>query len=630
MTEQTKVNDLLINAIKNTFAFIEFEPNGTILTANDLFCGALGYDLDEIQGRHHKIFCDSQYVKSAEYKSFWDNLARGEENSGEFRRVTKTGESIWIKASYIPVRNESGKVTKVVKLAQDITAQKLSNHMYEDQIAAININQAVIEFNMDGTIITANENFLNAVGYSLSEIQGKHHRIFCDDEYAKSNDYKFFWQKLNNGESDFGEYCRYGKNGKEIWIQASYNPIKDLDGKPVKVVKFAQDITEIRFFAQFKQMVDLSPVNTMLASPDGVLRYMNERSRNVLKGLEKYLPDRVDNLVGKSIDHFHKNPEHQKRIIANPASLPINTIISVGPEKLDLTVSPIMDRDGSYVGPMVTWELVTQKQQLVKDLTDTATNLNEAAQNLLQLSDNMAASAEETNAQANSAATASQEVNAGVQTVATNVEEMTSSIKQVTKSTNESSRMSNEALKMAKDTNEIISKLGESSKDIGEVTKVISSIAQQTNLLALNATIEAARAGEAGKGFAVVANEVKELAKQTAKATSDIARKIETIQGDTNGAVTAIQDISVAIDKLNSNTETMAASIEEQSAATNEVARIMSDAAEAVKSISVNIDQVSYAAETTGKGAVSTQEAAKNLGQISEALMKLVTSINES
>jgi len=384
--------------------------------------------------------------------------------------------------------------------------------------------------------------------------------------------------------------------------------------------------TEVEM-ARTKQMVDKSPINTLMATPEGEMIYMNENSRTTLKTLEQYLPDRVDNLVGNSIDWFHKNPETQRKIIGNASNLPHKAVISVGPEKLDLLVSPIFDSVGEYLGPMVTWELITDKYALVEDLSKSAEGLSGSAENLLGLSNSLSAGAEETSAQANTASTASEEINAGVQTVASNMEEMVAAIKEITKTTNEASSMSNEAMKMAKSTNEIIGQLGDSSMDIGNVIKVISSIAQQTNLLALNATIEAARAGEAGKGFAVVANEVKELAKQTAKATNDITKKIETIQSDSKNAVNAIGEISDAIEKVNGYAGNIAASVEEQAATTNEVTRIVTEAAEGVKQINENIGQVSEAASTTGKDAANTQDAAKLLREMADTLQTHVDKI---
>lgn len=372
--------------------------------------------------------------------------------------------------------------------------------------------------------------------------------------------------------------------------------------------------------ARMMQMVEKSPINTMMAKPDGTLIYLNESARRTLKTLEQYLPDRVENLEGRSIDIFHKDPEVQRRIISDSRNLPHTAKIDLGPEKLRLDISAINDQNGNYLGPMVTWSVITDRFSLVDILNQSSSDLAESASSLITVSSSLTASAEETAAQANTASTASEEINAGVQTVASNMEEMVAAIKEITQTTNEASAMSNDAMKMAKSTNEIIGQLGESSMDIGNVIKVISSIAQQTNLLALNATIEAARAGEAGKGFAVVANEVKELAKQTAKATSDITKKIEAIQADSKNAVSAIGEISDAIEKVNGYAGNIAASVEEQAATTNEVTRIVTEAAEGVKQINENITQVSEAAANTGKDAANAQDSSRKLEEIAEKL----------
>ena len=233
----------LINAISKSQAVIEFNLDGTVITANDNFQKTLGYGLDEIKGRHHRIFCDPDYVNSGEYQAFWQKLNRGEFDAGVYPRRCKDGREIWIQASYNPILDQAGKVVKVTKFASDITAQKVAAIESDGILKAVDRGQAVIEFNMDGTVRSANSIFLGAVGYSLDEIKGRHHRIFCDPDYANSGEYQAFWQKLNRGEFDAGVYRRLGKGGKEIWIQASYNPIFDLKGKPYKVVKFATDIT---------------------------------------------------------------------------------------------------------------------------------------------------------------------------------------------------------------------------------------------------------------------------------------------------------------------------------------------------------------------------------------------------
>jgi len=232
-----------LDALSKSQAVIEFNLDGTIITANENFLAVLGYKLEDIQGKHHSMFADTAYTDSAEYREFWDKLRKGEFQAGEYMRVGKGGKIIWIQASYNPLLGRNGKPYKVVKFASDVTAEKIRSADYEGQINAIHKSQAVIEFSLDGTIITANENFTSTVGYSLAEIRGKHHSMFMPQAERDSADYRMFWERLRAGEYQAGDYERAGKGGKRIWLQASYNPIMDATGKISKVVKFATDIT---------------------------------------------------------------------------------------------------------------------------------------------------------------------------------------------------------------------------------------------------------------------------------------------------------------------------------------------------------------------------------------------------
>lgn len=232
-----------INAIEKSQAVIHFDMDGTILKANDLFLKTLDYRLDDIVGQHHSLFAGPAVAASPEYRQFWEKLNRGEFHSGEYKRYGKNGKEVWLQATYNPIIGPDGKPFKVVKYATDVTASKLENADYLGQIEAINRSQAVVQFNMDGTLISANDLFLKTMGYTLDEIQGKPHRLFVEPDEAESAEYRQFWQNLNQGQFDSGEYKRIGKGGKTVWLQASYNPILDLNGKPFKVVKYAADIT---------------------------------------------------------------------------------------------------------------------------------------------------------------------------------------------------------------------------------------------------------------------------------------------------------------------------------------------------------------------------------------------------
>ena len=506
-----------VAAIDRSQAVIEFAMDGTILTANENFLNVLGYTLDEIQGSHHRMFVEPAYQASAEYAAFWQALNRGEYQVAEYKRLGKDGREIWIQASYNPIFGPNGIPVKVVKFATDTTAAKLTASDLCGQIAAIGKSQAVIEFNIDGTILTANPNFLQVMGYSLDEIKGRHHRMFIEPAYAGTLEYSDFWERLARGEYQAAEYKRLGKGGKAVWIQASYNPIFDWNGKPVKVVKYATDVTA-----------------------------------------QVAMRDSMADLLG-----------------------------AIG---------------------------------------DVSVTIAGSAEELTAVSQELSSNAIQTSQQANSVSQTSSRVSANVNVVATSAEEMMVSIREISKSASDAARIARSAVGIAEATNRTIQQLGTSSLEIGKVIKVITSIAQQTNLLALNATIEAARAGEAGRGFAVVANEVKELAKETARATEEIGQKIEAIQKDTTAAVKAIADVTQIITQVNDISNVIASAVEEQTATTAEIGRNVSEAAMGTSEIASNISGVAHSAELTTSGASQTQTAARSLSEMAANLQHMAIS----
>jgi methyl-accepting chemotaxis protein len=442
--------------------------------------------------------------------------------------------------------------------------------------------------------------------------------------------------------------------------------------------------------ARIQSIVENAPTNVLLADRDLNIIYVNPASLATLQKLQRFLPVKPENVLGSSVDIFHKNPAYQRKILSNDKNLPVRANIQIGNETADLLVTAIYDQNKNYLGPMVTWELITEKLETerkikeaaererrqaeelqakvqsildvvsaaskgdltkeisikgtdaigqmgeglasffsnlrssVSNIAETAQALASSSRELTAVSQQMSATAEQTATQANVASAAAEQVSKNVTTVSTAAEEMGASIKEIAKNANEAAKVATSAVKVAERTNNTVAKLGESSAEIGNVIKVITSIAQQTNLLALNATIEAARAGEAGKGFAVVANEVKELAKQTAKATEDISRKIEAIQGDTKGAVEAIAQIGKIINQINDIQNTIASAVEEQTATTSEIGRNVNEAAKGSNEIAQNITGVAQAAQSTTEGASNTQTSADELSRMALDLQKLV------
>ncbi|MBC7953467.1 MAG: PAS domain-containing methyl-accepting chemotaxis protein [Rhodospirillaceae bacterium] len=246
-----------LNALNKSQAIIEFQMDGRIINANNNFLNALGYEASEVQGKHHSMFVDPAYRDSDDYRQFWEKLNRGEYQAAQYKRIGKGGKEVWIEASYNPIIGANGKPYRVVKYATDVTSQKREFADLLGQVNAIKKSQAVIEFNLDGIVKDANENFLSALGYRLDEIQGKHHSMFVDPAERDGAAYREFWQKLSRGEYQSAQYKRIGKGGRVVWIEASYNPILDVNGKPYKVVKYATDITkQIDLLASLKHLID--------------------------------------------------------------------------------------------------------------------------------------------------------------------------------------------------------------------------------------------------------------------------------------------------------------------------------------------------------------------------------------
>ncbi|MEP3245646.1 MAG: PAS domain-containing methyl-accepting chemotaxis protein [Sneathiella sp.] len=588
----------VFNALEESQAIIQFSTEGTILDANQNFLDAVGYTLEEIKGKHHSLFVEPAFAKSDEYKQFWESLGKGYFQSEKYKRVGKGGKEIWIRASYNPVTNAAGKVTKIIKFATDVTENVLENAEFRGQIDAVNKSQAVISFNLDGTIIEANQNFLDAIGYGIDEIRGQHHSMFVDPDFAQSVAYKGFWKALSSGKFQAGEYKRIGKGGKEIWIQASYNPILDPNGKPFKVVKYATDITDrVIQNADFQGQLDAIGKSQAVISfnLDGTII---EANQNFLKTLGYD----IDEIRGQHhrmfVEPAYAESTEYEEFWENLGAgifqaAEYKRLCKDGKEVwIQASYNPIMDPNGKpfkvvkYATDITEQKVARQEADRVGKLVD---------ENL----EKILTSIGKANSETSSAANASDQALQTVQSVAAAAEQFQASADGITHSMNisrtEVSKASEEAANADQSTQELVT----AAQAMSNIVQVIQDIAGQINLLALNATIESARAGEAGKGFAVVATEVKSLANQVANATDQISSEIGGMQSISDNVVHNLDSIKAAILSVDEVVNSVASAVDEQTDTTKEITTSMQSAATAVSEINENLNSISQSIQTS-------------------------------
>lgn len=536
----------LAAAIGRSQAVIEFGLDGTIITANQNFLNTLGYSLAEIQGKHHSMFVEPALRDSAAYRDFWAALNRGEYQAAEYKRIGKGGKEVWIQASYNPILDRNGKPVKVIKFATDITAAKIRSMEEAGNVAAIGRAQAVIEFNLDGTIITANENFLNVMGYSLGEIQGKHHSMFVEPAARDSAAYREFWAKLNRGEYEAAEFKRVGKGGKEVWILASYNPILDEKGKPFKVVKFATDVTEqkLRTADLSGQIAAIGKSQAVIEfNMDGTIRTAND---NFLHTLGYSLAEIQGKHHGMFVQPAERDSAAYREFWAalNRGEYQAAEYKRIGKGGKEVWIqasyNPILDLNGKPF-------------KVVKYATDVTSQVVARMKN--------------------------EHVRGMMESVAAGAEELNASVREISEAMTKSRDTASDAVGRVEAADGQAQRLSAAADSMSGIVELIGSITGQINLLALNATIESARAGEAGRGFAVVASEVKSLANQAKQATDRIGQEIASLNGISGDVVSALTEIKQAIQNVNHYVTSTAAAVEEQSTVTNEMSSSMQRAA---------------------------------------------------
>ena len=531
----------VLSAIDRHLALIEFEPDGKIITANEKFCAALGYSLSEIKGKRHGMFCDPGYVNSPEYGAFWQKLARGESDRKDYLRLCKGGQKLWITASYNPVTNGSGKVYKVVKIVTEASASQSAFSVTAsgldkgNVLKALDRSQAIIEFEPNGTILWANANFCKAMGYDLSEIQGRHHSMFCASDFVEKDDYKVFWKELAGGTFQSHQYLRLGKGGREVWIQATYNPVKDPDGKVYKVVKVATDITE------------------RVATVNMIGEGLKQLSRS---NLDFRLEKANDADMASLVEDFNSSVEHQSETIAQvkSTSASINTL---------------------------TQDIATASSELSKRTEQQAAAVEETSAAVTEVLKTVKAASERADV-ANLDARKASEVAAQSGTVMT------------------------EAVKAIKN-------IVQSSQEISQIIGVIDEIAFQTNLLALNAGVEAARAGDAGRGFAVVAQEVRSLAQRSAQAAKEIKTLISGSTEQVRQGVALVDKSGKALEEIVAKVAEIGKQIAEIADTSKQQAHSLSEVVIAVSQIDSMTQHNAAMAEESTAAVVSMRNETQNL-----------------
>ncbi len=609
--------DAVKSAVDTGWASIEFDPTGIILDVNENWVKTLGYTKDQMIGKHHRIFCDEIYASSSEYQSFWSDLAAGHINSGEFKRIKKGGEEFWINASYTPIKNSSGKVYKVIKIANEITQQKLRNADYKGQIDAVDKAQAIIEFNLDGTVIKANTNFLSAVGYTSDEVKGKHHRIFCELTYANSEEYREFWNKLNRGEYVTGDFERKHKNGNSIWLQATYNPILDLNGNVYKVVKYATDITQ-----QKRALEELKRVVNVIIQHGN----LNERAQlNGASGSELILLESINQLMDgisepilavsnviKSLSQgdltvdISLETRGDIKAMAEGLSTAMNTLnhllgeISESSNLLASSSEEMLTKSDQMQG--TTAQVASAIGQMAEGVADQARQIDDSS----KLIDGVRQSAEQMGQQATTINEAAKKGQSNAKRGLERIESVVESMSQIAKS--------------ASLTSTSIEVLTQRSEEIAQTLNVIRDIAGQTNLLALNAAIEAARAGDAGRGFAVVAEEIRKLAEDSKSSAGDIERVIKAVEKDILQAGKAINDMGTSVNSGNEASQEAESVFKEIDASIVETLGLSEKVLTATEIQRVNIDEtvkniekIVVVAEETSSGTEQIATSSKDL-----------------
>ncbi|MDZ5456881.1 methyl-accepting chemotaxis protein [Azohydromonas lata] len=540
----------LLAALDQVQAVVEFDLEGHVIRANDLFLSCMGYSADEVIGQHHQIFCTPEFAQSDAYNALWKRLGAGQADSGVYMRLDKRGRAVWLQASYNPIFDESGRPAGVVKLATNVTDVRRMQLDFEGKMAAIDKVMAVIEFDLEGRVLCANGNFLSALGYTLQEIVGQHHRLFCDAGHSRSHEYQLFWQRLSRGEPDAGRYRRVSKSGEDVWIQASYNPVFDVNGKPVKVVKFATDITD-----EMQRAAEAQGKFDAINRSQAVIEF--DLQGNVLSANSNFLRTlgyTLDEIRGQHHAMFCNPDEVRTQAYRDfwadlaEGQFKSGRFRRVGKHNAEVwiqaTYNPILGNDG-------------KPYKVVKFAMDIGAQVERERQ-----------------------------ISAKVSGISRLLQDMSESISSVARTTERTAELAGqmqdqaaEGSQLLQRSREAIVELRQSSDAVHEIIDTISEIASQTHLLAFNAAIEAARAGAHGMGFSVVADEVRKLAEKSATSAREITKLLSQ-----NGARVAeggrlSEEVDAAFRRIQQQVDTTTRSIADIHAAMSQQASSTTDVA---------------------------------------------------
>ena len=571
-----------IDVMNLTSIVSEADLKGNIVTVNQKYMEISKYSKEELIGNPHSITRHPDMPKEV-FKSMWQTIGRGEMFRGIIKNRAKDGTPYYVDAVIKPILGKNRKPRKYLGVRYDITEQEVARQNMKGILEGVGKAYAAIEFNLDGTVITANDNFLKTLGYRLDEIQGQHHRMFCDSSYTMSAEYTAFWQKLNRGEYEAGVYHRVGKGGKEVWIQATYNPVRDEMGRPFKVVKFATDITEQkRALNKVEQLIEAAAAGKL-----------SERIRSEeFTGASKELTESINRLL----DSMSRPLQEAQQVLASLAANDLTRTMT-----------------GAYLGEFD--QMKASINSMIQNMAQTLWAVREAGESVLLGTQHITQGNDDLSRRTSEQASALEQTSASM-------EEMTSTVKQNADNAKQANQLAIEARETADKGGAVtmqamaaMEEINKSSKKIADIITVIDEIAFQTNLLALNAAVEAARAGEHGRGFAVVASEVRNLAQRSATAAKEI-------KGLINESIRRVMDGSELVNRSGKTLEDIVDSVKrvtdiiaEISAASQEQASGVDQVNKAIMSMDSTTQQNAALVEETTSASHSLRDQAMGLHQ---------------